>query len=157
MNSIQIREANEYDLAEITQLFYDTIQTVNAKDYSKIQIDDWSSWYTDIEKWAKTINEQFFIVATIDNFIVGFASLARDGYLDFMFVHKDNQRQGIASRLLEKIENKAKEQRNETIYSDVSITARYFFERYGFSVNYEQLKRSRERELKTYKMTKQIG
>jgi len=154
--NFEIRQAKSNDIVEITRLFYETIQTINSKDYPQEDIDDWSSWYSDFEKWESRIVEQYFIVAAFDSRIVGFASLATDGYLDLMFVHKDYQGQGIASQLLSELEKKAREQNNQEIYSEVSITARTFFEKRGFSVKRKQLKKSRERELVNYYMTKEI-
>jgi len=156
MNNIEIRVANDSDVNEITNLFYETIQNINRKDYPQDEIDDWSSWYADIDKWKETISQQFFIVAIIDNVVVGFSSLATDGYLDFMFVHKDYQKQGIAKQLLRAIEEKAVLQNNKQIYSDVSITARSFFESKGYIVEKEQLKKSRYKELVNFRMTKII-
>jgi putative acetyltransferase len=153
---IEIRQADSDDIVEITKLFYDTIQTVNSKDYPKEEIDDWSSWHTDYDKWSARISEQYFIVAILDSKIVGFASLAADGYLDFMFVHKDFQNQGIASQLLSELEQKAIEQSNQEVYSEVSVTAKSFFEKHGFCVKQKQLKKSRNRELENYYMTKKI-
>ena len=53
-----------------------------------------------------------------------------------------------------KIEKKAKEQGNDLIYSDVSITARGFFERHGYVVEKEQFKKSRNKDLINFRMTK---
>ncbi len=97
MNSIKLRQAAEGDVSQITQLFFDTIQNINIRDYSQVEVDDWSSWNVDIVKWKEKMQEQYFIVAEIHNKIVGFSSLAQDGYLDCMFVHKDHQGQGVAS------------------------------------------------------------
>ncbi len=154
MKNISIIEASSADIKEITQLFHDTIQAINSKDYPKDDIDDWSSWYIDIDKWAERVNKQYFIIAKLDDKIVGFSSLATDGYLDFMFVHKDFQGQGIAKALLIDIENKASLQQNDLIYSDVSITAKGFFEKHGFKVEKQQLKKSKKKELVNFKMTK---
>lgn len=156
MKNITIIEASSVDVKEITQLFHDTIQVINSRDYPKDEIDDWSSWYKDTDKWAERINEQYFIVAKLDNKVVGFSSLATDGYLDFMFVHKDLQGQGIAKALLTEIENKAFIQQNDLIYSDVSITAKGFFEKNGFDVEKQQLKKSKKKELINFRMTKTI-
>ncbi|HZH86157.1 MAG TPA: GNAT family N-acetyltransferase [Brumimicrobium sp.] len=156
MKNITIIEASSADVKEITQLFHDTIQVINSRDYPKDEIDDWSSWYKDTDKWAERINEQYFIVAKLDNKVVGFSSLATDGYLDFMFVHKDLQGQGIAKALLTEIENKAFIQQNDLIYSDVSITAKGFFEKNGFDVEKQQLKKSKKKELINFRMTKTI-
>jgi putative acetyltransferase len=154
MNSIKIRQALEGDVSQITQLFFDTIQNINIKDYSKDEVDDWSSWKTDTDKWLERIQEQHFVLAEINNQIAGFSSLAEDGYLDFIFVHKDFQGQGIASALLSEIEHQASEQNNEFIYSDVSITAKGFFEKKGFIVERQQLKKSKKKELVNFRMIK---
>ena len=154
--NLVIRRAESYDIAEITRLFYETIQTINSKDYSQEEIDDWSSCHSDYEKWNTKIIEQYFIVATFDSKITGFASLTTNGYLDLMYVHKDYQGQGIAGQLLSKLENKAIEQNNREIYSEVSITARAFFEKQGFCVKQKQLKKSRKRELENYYMIKEM-
>ncbi|ASB50480.1 GNAT family N-acetyltransferase [Alkalitalea saponilacus] len=153
---MKITEASIADIKEITQLFYETIQEINSKDYPKDEIDDWSSWHEDVDRWAEEIVKFYFIVAKLDAKIVGIASLATDGYLDLMFVHKDFQRQGIAKKLLDEIEKKASEQQNDLIYSDVSITAKGFFEKYGFKVEKQQLKKSKEKELINFKMTKKM-
>ncbi len=87
------------------------------------------------------MHEQYFVVAEIKHKIVGFSSLAKDGYLDFMFVDKETQGQGVASALLSVIERKATEQNNDLIYSDVSLTAKVFFESKGFIIERQQLKK----------------
>ncbi len=154
MNKIAVRQADESDVERIVQLFFDTIQNINIRDYSKEEVDDWSSWKVDIDKWLEKMEEQYFIVAVVENKIVGFSSLARDGYLDFMFVDKDTQGQGVASALLLEIESKAIEQNNDLIYSDVSLTARGFFEYKGFIVERQQLKKSKKKELINFRMRK---
>ena len=154
--NLEIRQAKSSDIVEITRLFYETIQTINSRDYPQDEIDDWSSWHTDFDKWGERINEQYFIVAILENKLVGFGSLAADGYLDLMFVHKNFQGQGIASLLISELEKKAMEQNNQEIYSEVSKTAKTFFERQGFVVKKKQLKKSRDKYLEIYLMTKEM-
>lgn len=154
---IKIYRATIQDVGIITQLFRDTIQNINSIDYPVDEIDDWSSWWTDHDKWKERIKEQYFVKAMIEDRIVGFSSLATDGYLDFMFTHKDHQGKGVAGNLIRKIEKKAKEQGNNLIYSDVSITAKGFFERHGYVVEKQQFKKSRNKELINYRMTKLIN
>jgi putative acetyltransferase len=153
---IKVKQADKSDVIEITELFYNTIQKININDYPQDEIDDWSSWRNDIDKWTDRMIEQYFIVAQVENTITGFASLAEDGYLDFMFVHENFQRQGIASALLAELEKKAIDQNNDLIYSDVSITARGFFENKGFKVERQQLKKSKKKELINFRMIKTI-
>jgi GNAT superfamily N-acetyltransferase len=151
---VQIHPATKQDAGAIALLFRDTIQTVNATDYPADEIADWSSWWTALDKWQERIEEQFFIKAVVENQIVGFASLAPDGYLDYMFTHKDYQGCGIAAQLLKQLEKKAMEQGLDLIYSDVSITAKGFFERHGYEVEKQQFKKSKNKALINFRMTK---
>ena len=48
---IKIRKYTPSDLPEIAQLFYNTVHTVNAADYSDEQLDAWADGQVDLEKW----------------------------------------------------------------------------------------------------------
>ena len=86
--------------------------------------------------------------------MVGFADLEADGHLDCMYVHADYQRRGVASRLLSEVEAAGKAQGLNRLYSEVSITARPFFERRGFRVIAPQLVTARGQEFLNYRMEK---
>ena len=132
MNSILIRLAVNEDIKSIASLFNTTIRTVNAKDYSPEEIEVWASCSKRTEGWVDRIKKQTFYVAEIKGVLVGFSSIEKDGYLDFMYVHSEYQRHGVANELLLSIERKAVEQNNEEIYSHVSVTAKPFFEKFGY-------------------------
>lgn len=57
MKTIEVRQSVSADVERITQLFYDTIQNINIKDYSQEEVDDWSSWKTDFDKWLEKMQE----------------------------------------------------------------------------------------------------
>jgi putative acetyltransferase len=38
---MKIRKYRSTDCAEIAELFYNTVHTINAKDYTSIQLDAW--------------------------------------------------------------------------------------------------------------------
>ncbi|MES2765294.1 MAG: GNAT family N-acetyltransferase [Bacteroidota bacterium] len=126
-----IRRATESDLDAMLQLYSDTIRTVNARDYTPEQIDAWASGG---EAIRERFNEQEYFIAEINGEIVGFSSLYPNGYLDFMYVHKDFQSRGIATELLKTVEARAHELLLKEITSDVSITARPFFLKRGFEI-----------------------
>lgn len=139
MDEIKIRRASPEDLAELRRLYIDTVTTINAKDYTQEQITAWiKPWFEpeaptrDGRTFADKITEQYFIVAIIDNVIAGFTSLEDDGYLDFMYVHKDFQRHGVAKALLTELENYANQKGIKELNSIVSKTAFGFFSKYGF-------------------------
>ena len=129
-----IRKATIADNQAITQLFYETVTTVNVKDYDTQQIKTWASSAENKDFWQEQIEKQHFIIAENDEYLIGFASLTNDGCLDFMYVHKNHQNQGIASALLENILTKANRLNLIKIWTDASITARPFFLNKGFVI-----------------------
>jgi putative acetyltransferase len=149
-----IRPATEADLATITRLFAETIRAVNARDYNEEQVRVWAAAAENGEKWRQRIMTQHFLVAEKGQRIIGFASLTHQGYLDLMYVDKDWQAQGIGRRLLRAIEETAGSLGIQRIESDVSITARPFFEKHGYRVENEQQVSIREVVFINYKMSK---
>lgn len=153
----KLYHAKVEDVQEITDLFYNTIQFVNIHDYTQEQVDDWSYWHSAMDKWKHGILHQYFIKATDRDQIVGFGSLREDGYVDYLFSHKDHQHRGVGSSILEKLEKHAKAQDNESIFTDASITAKKFFEKHGYVTESEQLKKSHYLELVNYRMRKDLA
>lgn len=156
MEFISIREATTNDLDSIVQLFKETVETINAKDYSPEQVKVWSNGASKKDRWAKKINEQHFLVATIEIELAGFGSITSKGYLDFLYISNKHQRKGIAQQLCNALELFATRNNIETITSDVSITAKPFFEKHGFETVTKQLVVIDGVSLVNYKMQKSL-
>jgi putative acetyltransferase len=153
-NNISIRQAVLDDLPAIHQLFAGTIETICLFDYSSAQIAVWASSIENTQRWTDRLMKQYFIIAEINNEIVGFTSLENHAHIDLMYVHKDHQRQGIANTLYTALEAKAMQHGTTLLTSDVSITARPFFKRKGFEVIAEQKNDLKGIELINFKMSK---
>lgn len=125
-----IRKYRSSDLASIAKLFYGTVHTVNAKDYSKEQLCAWATGSIDTEKWNKSLQEHLTFVAVKDSMIVGFGDIDSTGYLDRLYVHKDYQRMGIGSAICDELERSA----SGVITTHASITAKPFFESRGYRI-----------------------
>ena len=77
-----IREYQSSDCKELAELFYDTVHRVNARDYTKEQLDVWATEQVDLEKWNQTLKAHYSVVVVEDNAVVGFGDIDRTGYLD---------------------------------------------------------------------------
>lgn len=88
--------------------------------------------------------------------MTGFASADGEGYMHMLFVHKDFQRCGVATALYAAVERFAREAGAVRIASEVSETARGFFERQGFRVDAKQRRRAGRLELTNYRMSKAL-
>lgn len=130
-----IRKYRSNDCEQLAELFYQTVHTVNAKDYTTEQLDVWADGNVDLKEWNKSFSTQYAIVCVKDYLIVGFGDIDKTGYLDRLFVHKDYQRQGIASAICDELEQAVNVNK---IITHASITAKPFFERRGYKVIKEQ-------------------
>jgi putative acetyltransferase len=151
---ISIRLAKLSDLTEMLKMFVDTISIICKDDYSPEQIKVWTSSIENKQRWTDKIISQYFLVAELNNKIVGYASLGNDEYIDFLYVHKDYQRQGIANILYIEIEKEAIKRKATVLSSDVSENARRFFEKKGFKTVIPQKNIIRGVEIINYKMKK---
>ncbi|MBW1654454.1 GNAT family N-acetyltransferase [Flavobacterium quisquiliarum] len=150
------KKATISDLNEMQQLYIETIKSVCKNDYNPEQIEAWIYGVNNKERWIEIIEKQYVLLAIIENKIAGYGTLKDGNYIDFFYVHKDFQRQGIADKILTELELEAKNQDSKTITSDISITARPFFEKKGFVVKAEQKNVRLGAELINYKMEKEL-
>ncbi|WP_114758610.1 GNAT family N-acetyltransferase [Flavobacterium sp. AG291] len=155
-DKVIIRRASLSDLPEMKELFRETIQYVCANEYDDEQRKQWASSSEKTERWENLIRLQYVLLAIKHDVIVGFGSLLDGNYLDFMYVHKDYQRQGIADLLLRALEAEALRQKATVITSDISKTARPFFEKKGYVVVTEQQNQRGDVILINYKMKKEL-
>ncbi len=152
----EIRQATLEDIPQITSVFRDTITEINSKDYSEEQIKVWASGADDADKWKERIKNFYFIVAEIDTTISGFAYLKNGNYFDGLFVHKDYQRQGIASKLMRIIESQVMMNGFESVKSDVSITALSFFDNKHYNIIKKQKKNFKGLVFENYVVEKKL-
>ena len=84
-----IRPYQTADCEALARLFYDTVHTVNAKDYTKAQLDVWATGNVDLEAWDRSLTAHFTLVAEENGVITGFGDMDPSGYLDRLYVHRD--------------------------------------------------------------------
>ena len=125
-----LRPYRSEDCPVLAALFYDTVHTVNARDYTPEQLDAWADGQVDLAAWDASFLAHTTLVAEAEGIIVGFADLADDGYLDRLYVHKDWQGRGVATALCDALSGAR--------VTHASLTARPFFEKRGWQVVKEQ-------------------
>lgn len=147
---MEIRPYRPADCKEMAELFYNTVHSVNVRDYSVPQVNAWATGQVDLVQWNCSFLAHLSLVAVDGATIVGFGDIASDGYLDRLYVHADHQGQGIATSLCELLEQSV--QGNITTHA--SITAKPFFEKRGYTVVKEQTVERRGILLTNYVMVK---
>ena len=89
---------------------------------------------------------------------MGFGSMnfKKQDLLDFLYVHKDYLRKGIASEVLSELERETRRRRKKSITSYVSKTAKAFFVKNGFTLIRENRITKGPTELINYYMRKKL-
>lgn len=146
-----LRKYNPSDCREIAKLFFDTVHTINAKDYTEEQLNAWASGKVDIKNWNRSFLRNHSIVAEEHGIIVGFGDMDKSGYLDRLYVHKDFQNKGIATAICNALEASAPDR----IITHASITAKGFFIKRGYRVIKSQQVERKGVLLKNFIMEKQ--
>ena len=157
MNQINVRRFRRGDEKELWELFYNTIHNVNIQDYDKDQIAAWAPDDLDINIAIQKFREIDPFVVIKDGKIIGYADIQSDGYIDHFYCHHEFQGQGVGSTLFAALEKEARESGILEMYSNVSITARPFFEAMGFSVEKEQILQMRDQKPRNYRMVRKHG
>lgn len=156
MKNIKLRPYSPADITAVTGLFYNTVHTVNRRDYTDIQLDAWADGNIDLDKWNSSFQSNITVIAEIaeaNSIIVGFGDITHDGYLDRLYVHKDYQHIGIATAICDYLESRTD---SDKIITHASITARPFFEKRGYVAVKEQQVIRHNVALTNYIMEKQI-
>ena len=145
----------EKDIPEMQELFRSTVLNVNIRHYTQEEVEDWASCGDSVEHLKELLSHNHFIGAFDEaGRMVGFSSMNKDGYLHSMFVHKDWQGKGVATQLLSEVERIAKQLEVAEITSEVSLTARPFFEKKGYEIVKIQKYRANKLELTNFVMRK---
>lgn len=153
---MEFREYKNTDLHAVMDLFYVTVHEVNKNDYSEEQLDAIAPKDANEYHWEKSLEKNHTIVVEEDDKLIAFGNIGKTGYLDRLYVHPDYLRKGIASKLVEELEEYAKKHGSRVINVTSSITSKAFFESKGYAVIEEQINERRGERLLRYLMEKKI-
>ncbi len=119
-------------LDAVLDLFWQTVHTINAQDYTPDQLDAWAPRDPDRDRWRKKWETSLVWAAWQDGELAGFANLEAPDHLDCLYVSARHQRQGVASALAQKMEELARQAGASRLRVEASLTARGFFARRGY-------------------------
>ena len=136
---MKLRKYKQTDCAEMAALFYDTVHSVNSKDYTEPQLYAWATGNIDISAWNASFSEHHTVIAEEEGVIVGFGDMDDNGYLDRLYVHKDYQNRGIASAIINELEKQALLRGVFRFSTHASITAKPFFEKHRYKTLSENI------------------
>ncbi len=138
MENLTVRRLKDSDAAATTRLFFNAVHHGTGDHYSEPQRNAWAQRVPEAEPWTERLTSQNTFVAESNGTLVGFMTVAADGYIDLAFVTPDMIGKGVAHLLYETVEREAHRLGVARLYAEASIPARMFFERQGWSIVREQ-------------------
>ena len=149
-----IRRYAAADLDAVIGVFLRSVCEAASRDYDAEQIAAWAQ--ADRDVWSRRRLDRPTWVALLDDVISGFIDLESSGHIDMLFVDPPSQRKGVASALLDTVENAARGRQLAVLDTDASITARPFFEKHGFQVVRSQEVALRGQRLTNFRMERRL-
>ena len=129
------RSSGSEDAAATLTVLLKAITETAAADYSPGQITAWARpEQRAFSEWEPAMKARDSYVALLDKEIVGFSDVDPEGHIYMMFVSPPHSRRGVASALLTPLHGHARAHGIRNFSADVSLTARPFFEKHGFTV-----------------------
>jgi GNAT superfamily N-acetyltransferase len=130
-DAIEIKQAPLADADEISAVVLRCLRETNARYYAPDVLASIAENFS-VAKIAARMADRTVLVATIDNAVVGTASL-QGTWVRSVFVSPDRQGTGVGARLMQAIEELAGARDIEQITVPSSINAEGFYRRLGFA------------------------
>ncbi|WP_460799196.1 GNAT family N-acetyltransferase [Microbacterium sp. GXF0217] len=155
---VRIRPYDSADADATLRVFHEAITVTASVDYAPAQIAAWARpEKRDLPGWDRAMRARDSFVALVDDQVAGFSDVSAEGYIDMLFVSPRFGRRGVARTLLSFLEARARESAARQLSSNVSITARPFFEALGFHVVAEQHPETGGVVMTNFHMTKELS
>lgn len=153
---MHIRKYKRGEEKYLWDIFYNTIHLINIRDYNQSQLLAWAPHGLDKKIWENKIESINPYVVVNDERIIGYADLQENGLIDHFFCAHKWQRKGVGSLLMRRIQKEATKKSIETLFSEVSITAKPFYASHGFIVTRSQVLEVRGERLINFRMEKKL-
>ena len=134
--SIEIRRATAEDADAVREIVLRALREVNARDYPASVIERLAAVLP--ERIAATLGQAQAYVATDAGRVLGTARL-NGRTVTAVFVNPEDMGRGVGAKLLDAIENAARENSETTLDLQSSVTALKFYKKRGFVVVREDL------------------
>ncbi len=156
MTAVSFRPYLPADADRCAAIFRDAIEVSAAADYDDDQRAAWAAGADDEAAFGARLAAELTIVATLDGFVVGFASLKGQDQLDMLYVDPAAGRQGVGSALVDALVRLAGARGAKRLTTEASDVAKPLFERQRFRADRRSLVQLDDQWLARTTMTKTL-
>jgi putative acetyltransferase len=157
MSAVAFRPYLPADAARCAAIFRDAIEFSAADDYDDDQRAAWARRADDESAFGAKLAGELTIVATLQGFVVAFASLKGADELDMLYVDPAAGRQGVGSALIDALSRLAKSHGAKRVTAQASDASKPLFDRLGFVAERRSLVQLDDQWLAHTTMVKTLG
>ena len=124
---MNLRQITTKDQLELKKVYFDAIQSLDEKKYSKEQKRAWSSQAWNNPNFDKSITNGKGWLLSERGIILAFATRYPKNKIALLYCKGKFQRKGYASKLLHKLEDEAKKERLDSLSTEASLISYELF------------------------------
>jgi len=128
-----LSRATRADYGVLSDVMFEAIRTGNSK-YTEVQRAAWAPERKSGDDWEARLDQQAIIMARDPSGVVGFMSIAADGYIDLAFIRPVAQGTGLFRALFNWIEKHSLARGDARMWTHASLMAQPAFAAMGFAV-----------------------
>ena len=124
---MNLRQINSKDQLELKKIYFDSIQSLDEKKYSKEQKRAWSSQAWTNPNFERSIMQGKGWLLSEQGTIIAFATRYPKDRIALFYCKGDYQRKGYGSKLLYKLEHEAKNEGLDSLSTEASLISYKLF------------------------------
>lgn len=156
MENHAFRLAMENDFETLRYIYRETVKKLAPSLYSPLQVEAWASTPDDISHFHFFIFNPDTYLLLIQEKIIGFCGLRKNGHIASLYIHPDFTRQGYGTKLLNNVLTIGIRQGIIRFFTEASFFSHPVFLRCGFTVIETETVHYGDVAFERYKMEKII-
>jgi len=153
---MNLRQITIKDQLELKKIYFDSIQSLDEKIYSKEQKRAWSSQAWNNPNFDKSITKGRGWLLSKQGLIIAFATRYPADRIALFYCKSKFKRKGYGSKLLHKIEDEAKKEGLDSLSTEASLISYELFLKNGWEILRKEKVIINNIYFERYKMTKTI-
>ena len=153
---MNLRQITIKEQLELKKVYFDSIQSLDKKIYTQEQKRAWSSQAWDNPNFEKSIMQGKGWYLSEQGIIIAFATRYPNNRIALFYCKGKFQRKGCGSKLLHKLEDEAKKEGLESLYTEASLISYELFLKNEWKIIRKEKVKINNIFFERYKMTKII-
>ena len=151
---MNLRPITNKDQLDLKKVYFDSIQSIDERIYTKDQKRAWSSQAWQNSDFEKSILKGNGWLINDNETIIAFASRYPNNRIALFYCKGKSQRKGYGSKLLYKLEDEAKKEGIDLLYTEASLISYKLFLKHNWEIKSKEKVIINNKFFERYKMIK---